>query len=1610
MRLTILLLCAAAANAATIATYNPTEPYGVAHATQIVCIDQGPFSRVARLLNPSGIEAAYQRTTGQICYQASLPASTIPIVLHGSDDQRASGSIYFPGVTQTFPAPKTAMYFTATAPACLTSGSVYYVAKNNFYLDQGFTVSATPGGPEIACTPGQYGNKGTPSFTFTGFTCDGTTDICTAPDHNRQTGDPLSCSGDHPTGIACDGTAYSAIRLSADTFKWATNYANAQAGTAINIGSLASGLNQILSNQTWTLVDTLAPTATAINPIVIDSSNPGYIQLTNGLTGVRVLKNPLGTPYTVAGGTIVSPGCVGNGSTITCHFSTDVNTIMCPSGCPYSTVSVSGHDEPQGVHNIVSNPDSKSILFNSSRSSTYFNSLLAVTPGHSGKNPLLQLQLSDGTWVGGDVATTYLSMGPQNGTQLGLSPSQQVPWASSNRAYSLKFLEAGPLVAVIEATYTGYKPALIDSHNIPISGSTEGTNGIYRLQIRFLANSKTVSVRESGNQNFGNWFDIYTNWPGSKPDRIGNRGFVPPGNTGNTGCGATGPTTITNVTGTGPTLTITTQNPHGYTFGGGWTATNSGINGKTVANGNFTPTPLNIYQFTIPASDASAFTSSPNAVTSGVFTNGEDDLFALTKAIDYASTTDINDGCDSVTRPPMSIYSFHPTGGVQQWVYKYGAAPTAPALGIFPGRASVQNNSINSITGFYSSSAPGLWAYTALNPCPDCPGGTFASDIARETVYYMGTVADITPNGRPQDPSPMTIEQNWVTGVGLGSLYSYGSTVADPPGGPTFTYMDNASVSAIRTLYQAGGAYKTFLDTSGGNAAIPTLATWTANNSPSIDANVLVPLLATNHRFFDCLTNGHGIFGLGCAAVTTSIDLGFLFNQVADALANPNVTPTQTAALKAIMVGACNSLLDPNYAPPSFNQLGGGFTQNQVISIIAAQQKCISGMPTNTYVTAAQRASVLSTMTALVDASLNTYGSCASSFHYCGSDLGNMLFVFLSEVKLGGFNPTRLPKLGNYLQWFADQLTPRDPRFGMVRVNPPVGDGIHQIDGHPILLATANKNFDSTTAQFARALWDCQATSTLGPMASFFGSGVTASDTSITNPGCDSLARHTNTYPGWYSVLRSHYATAMKENFLLMPNGTFYTDHNHGGDKGSVYGHILGVPWLDDPELNRNGFTAACTVHSSMCLDLNWGGTWTNALTHTQMTDGTGPQSFGSPAPTEVLDFTDDSFMQAVMTANDGSPGSQWTRNVTLISDDPDYPVVWFHDTVTGPAAASAKIFNFVMNYNGGSISTPSGPKTPTQSAMDCFGNGVVGGDSSPDTLASGLPHYVLTGDTYTALGAGGNGVNTDIYFSRANSSDQVAIMDMNHPCISGGSTTHDAFIRLLTTGGANVIFLPHVKSGAASAAPTVITGGHQIVNGSNTTTVTDDVITFTDGSKKIVRAKNANTVSAFNVSLSGGAQSVVMASSTAGLWSSTGMTAGLRCIDMSAFGGTWYANKPVMNPSANTFCIYHPGGVQPTPYSITLSTTPGTRRTLSFAFKLPTGADAVRVGVGSNTEFAALATGSGSASVSILSPLGTQACENPSDGSVCQPYFWEYLASGAVIASSKTTGTLKVQ
>lgn len=488
----------------------------------------------------------------------------------------------------------------------------------------------------------------------------------------------------------------------------------------------------------------------------------------------------------------------------------------------------------------------------------------------------------------------------------------------------------------------------------------------------------------------------------------------------------------------------------------------------------------------------------------------------------------------------------------------------------------------------------------------------------------------------------------------------------------------------------------------------------------------------------------------------------------------------------------------------------------------------------------------------------------------------------------------------------------------------------------------------------------------------------------------DTLSLGTRNWPGYYTVLRHNYGTA-SENACWLLSGSYYSDHRHY-DPGQIDCYFMRVPLFIDP----TGYNAAPPVngnilHSTVLRDSTLTGaatTWNGDVLSMNL-----PLNQGTQAQCETLGFTKVSFACATIT----NGGDVWTRKIALTNGNTTLPLVAVWDTFNGSEARTL-IWN-PLTITGGAITTPDGPNTPTARTVPCNGSpGTLPSGGSSFSLGSGLPVFAMTGSTWTSLGAGGNGIDTDFYFRRATSGALYAIGNMLYPCsatremgefldANGASfTANHARILVNDTGAAfSSFFAPHYKNVTPTRTPTASGDGISNVTTSPVSTteiLTSTAYSFTDGTVNALASFDTSRHTAFSLTLTDNPSEIACSTSAACVWTVSSMTAGTACVDLSAFGGTWYASTSVTNPSANKFCRYHPGADattgQSAAYTINLSTTPGTRTSIPLQGFAASGTMEVRFG--SATEFVGQTACSGACTVTVLAPSGVtpwSQCKN---------------------------------
>jgi hypothetical protein len=214
------------------------------------------------------------------------------------------------------------------------------------------------------------------------------------------------------------------------------------------------------------------------------------------------------------------------------------------------------------------------------------------------------------------------------------------------------------------------------------------------------------------------------------------------------------------------------------------------------------------------------------------------------------------------------------------------------------------------------------------------------------------------------------------------------------------------------------------------------------------------------------------------------------------------------------------------------------------------------------------------------------------------------------------------------------------------------------------------------------------------------------------------------------------------------------------------------------------------------------------------------------------------------------------------------------------------------------------------------------------------------------------------------------------------------ALLRYTDTGAFTSLFMPYLKNAPPTRTVQQQACGTQVVQGSETTCFSDTQMTYTNGVVQTLAAYDTAAHGAFSMAVSGGPQEIVNNQGTI-TWKVDSVTAGARTFTPPA--GTWYPDKPLI-VNGNGFVINHPGGVQPSAYTVHFTQTPVAQRKVSISFRPAqiAGATQVRFRYNGSSEDLGVSACGTICSVAVLLPLGTTSLN------------WDYLdVNGNVLASN---------
>ncbi|MDQ6677915.1 MAG: hypothetical protein M3Z09_11520, partial [Acidobacteriota bacterium] len=375
-----------------------------------------------------------------------------------------------------------------------------------------------------------------------------------------------------------------------------------------------------------------------------------------------------------------------------------------------------------------------------------------------------------------------------------------------------------------------------------------------------------------------------------------------------------------------------------------------------------------------------------------------------------------------------------------------------------------------------------------------------------------------------------------------------------------------------------------------------------------------------------------------------------------------------------------------------------------------------------------------------------------------------------------------------------------------------------------------------------------------------------------------------NTYPGYYSVLRNAAGTP-NESAVWFVNGSFYFDHRHD-DGGSVAMYALGAPLSIDWGSTYSPRTSGGYMHSLVEPEASLGTAW-NA-------DNPGTDNpvspWLNPNVNSFAAFTASSYSSATWTTGNNT---QWNRSVTSISANPNYPVIFINDTFQGPDALANKVFTLNLMAQG-TVQTPSGPYNPqvrfydgqngTSSELPSSGP-IVNLGSQPNRFSFtgqwliDWDMYALTGPNQqqAIIGNWGHNWHPDSEQSQFQMANNRPFEERQH------------IFRLRGQDSFRVVVLPYRK-GQQRAVNMSDNGSQAVISApGETITISSQSYTYQSAIQTAVTTLSAAKASAFGVEISGGPTEVVISGGRVKITAHG--TAGLRSIKLP---GNWAPNGPI--------------------------------------------------------------------------------------------------------------------
>jgi hypothetical protein len=574
------------------------------------------------------------------------------------------------------------------------------------------------------------------------------------------------------------------------------------------------------------------------------------------------------------------------------------------------------------------------------------------------------------------------------------------------------------------------------------------------------------------------------------------------------------------------------------------------------------------------------------------------------------------------------------------------------------------------------------------------PDARFFKQPRFQWGLFTGTKgSDLKPATEIQ---PIARQMNLHGGINLEKIQRYTLDFPDPPQGYGAMYMPKPAVEALIAKLRAdtkgihGGGFHSWLYNAEpmGRGLIDFWADTTGKQAAKLTGEVE----SLARTFLDHFVTGDGIYAVPTHYWHGGLEMSRKLVWLDQLMGSDQTTPEQKTRLKAIAVLFGSILYDDDFAPLGACDGINLGTPNMPIQQQNYRQMYALFLARHPLMKERAKG-VAGAAKHMLASTVNEHGAHMGSLHYVGAANGPLLATF-QQLQMAGIYDgfASEERLAKFAEFYMQALSPPEVRFGGKRLMVAIGDGCTEGTEEYGMLGTGFAKTNPALSKRLMGAWRENGKVHTG----FHGSTLLKIDDEL--PG-ESPKLTDARFPGYYSILRSGWGTP-EENAVWCVNGNFYVDHGHN-DLGAVIAYLLGAPVSIDWGPIYSPRVSGGVMHSGVIQEAAFGQAWDKDIASLDAGVGFsghyGNHGVGEATALDV--FPKGRRMVSTIKSGlreGGKPEdvTSWVRTVTLVTADPELPVLVIKDTFSGKDAAAPKIFTLNLMADG-AVETPAGPQTP---------------------------------------------------------------------------------------------------------------------------------------------------------------------------------------------------------------------------------------------------------------------------------------------------------------------------